>query len=146
MKDKARTEGPPSMMETVLIAVIAACAMFITVREASGQTPERSGKQVVEQVCGTCHASGARGLQHQQVVDHGVEQGLFVRRQLLGGAGPAFHRLGLARQLLLEVVALDGLAVDRRDDVRVLRLFGLPRARRGQQKKARHAPEHGHGL
>lgn len=61
MKDKARTEGPPSMMETVLIAVIAACAMFITVREASGQTPERSGKQVVEQVCGTCHASGARG-------------------------------------------------------------------------------------
>ena len=63
MPHRPQREQSTSFMGTLqplMIAVALAFAVSITPREARAQT-ERSGKQVVDAVCATCHAAGVNG-------------------------------------------------------------------------------------
>ena len=45
----------------VLAMVVSALIILVTTQEAGAQTAERSGKEVVESLCVSCHGIGARG-------------------------------------------------------------------------------------
>jgi cytochrome c5 len=56
------TEAPfDTVPRYVLALVVAALVILVTAQEAGAQTAERSGKEVVESLCVSCHGIGARG-------------------------------------------------------------------------------------
>jgi cytochrome c5 len=50
-----------TMQERLVTAIVLAFAASLTPQAAIGQSGERSGKQVVDQVCAACHRTGAHG-------------------------------------------------------------------------------------
>jgi cytochrome c5 len=81
MARELRLEASSSFIKTlqpVMIAVALAFAVSITPREARAQS-ERSGKEVVDGVCGTCHGTGmnnAPKIGDQKAWAKRTEQGL----------------------------------------------------------------------
>jgi cytochrome c5 len=51
----------PSMSHQVIAAIVLALALAPAPQRADAQARERSGKEVVDTVCGACHQKGAKG-------------------------------------------------------------------------------------
>ena len=64
MSNKGRSESRSSPIKTskqLMLAAILAFTAPIMPQQAQAQGEERSGKEVVQAVCSTCHGTGARG-------------------------------------------------------------------------------------
>jgi len=61
MANHARTENHSGVQKLRVGAFLVALATFLALPASGAQPRERTGKQVVDSVCGTCHQTGAKG-------------------------------------------------------------------------------------